>query len=131
MVTYVDSSVVLAYLIGEARVPPASFWNTALVSSRLLQYEVWNCIHARQLSASRGSETRTLLAGVELIEMTEVVLARALMPFPIAVRTLDALHLSTAEFLRAHGEPIELASYDTRLLAAARAMSIPLASLIP
>ena len=131
MVTYVDSSVVLAYLIGEARVPPASFWNTALVSSRLLQYEVWNRIHARQLSASRGSETRTLLAGMELIEMTEPVLARALTPFPVAVRTLDAVHLATAEFLRAQGEPVELASYDNRLLAAAQAISIPLATLIP
>ncbi len=127
--TYVDSSVVLAYLIGEARVPPASFWNTALVSSRLLQYEVWNRIHARQLSASRGSETRTLLTGVEMIEMTEPVLARALTPFPVAVRTLDALHLATAEFLRAQGEPVELASYDTRLLAAAQALGISLAAL--
>ncbi len=127
--TYVDSSVVLAYLIGEARVPPASFWNTALVSSRLLQYEVWNRIHARQLSASRGNETRTLLTGVEMIEMTEPVLARALTPFPVAVRTLDALHLATAEFLRAQGEPVELASYDTRLLAAAQALGISLAAL--
>jgi len=129
VVTYVDSSVVLAYLIGEARVPPASFWNTALVSSRLLQYEVWNRIHARQLSASRGSETRTLLTGVEMIEMTEPVLARALTPFPVAVRTLDALHLATAEFLRAQGEPVELASYDTRLLAAAQALGISPAAL--
>ena len=127
--TYVDSSVVLAYLIGEARVPPASFWNTALVSSRLLQYEVWTRIHARQLSASRGNETRTLLTGVEMIEMTEPVLARALTPFPVAVRTLDALHLATAEFLRAQGEPVELASYDTRLLAAAQALGISLAAL--
>jgi len=127
--TYVDSSVVLAYLIGEARVPPASFWNTALVSSRLLQYEVWNRIHARQLSASRGNETRTLLTGVEMIEMTEPVLALALTPFPVAVRTLDALHLATAEFLRAQGEPVELASYDTRLLAAAQALGISLAAL--
>src|SRR2546428_7643562 len=112
--------------MGEAGVPRASFGNPAVVSSRLLQYEVWNRIHARQLSTSRGSETRTLLAGVELIEMIEPVLARALMPFPVAVRTLDALHLSTAEFLRAQGELVELASYDNRLLAAARAMSIPL-----
>jgi predicted nucleic acid-binding protein len=66
-----------------------------------------------------------------MIETTEVVLARALTPFPVAVRTLDALHLATAEFLRAQGESVELASYDNRLVAAARAMSIPLATLTP
>jgi hypothetical protein len=50
-------------------------------------------------------------------------------PFPISVRTLDALHLATAEFLRAQGEPMELASYDNRLLAGARALGIPTAAM--
>ncbi len=42
-----------------------------------------------------------------------------------ASRALDALHLATMAFLRSHGQPIELASYDARLLAAARALQIP------
>jgi PIN domain len=100
-----------------------------LVSSRLLEYEVWNRIHARQLARSWGSEARALLAGVELIEMTELVLARALEPFPIPVRTLDALHLATSEFLRGQGESVALASYDNRLLAAAQALGISIAAL--
>ncbi len=50
-------------------------------------------------------------------------------PFPIAVRTLDALHLATMDFLRGRSEAIELASYDNRLLAAAAALGIPLAGL--
>ena len=41
------------------------------------------------------------------------------------VRTLDALHLATMDFLRGHGRVIELASYDARLRAAARALRIP------
>jgi hypothetical protein len=52
-----------------------------------------------------------------------------LQPFPISVRTLDALHLATMDFLRVGGEPVELASYDSRLIAAARAIGIPLAAL--
>jgi hypothetical protein len=36
------------------------------------------------------------------------------------VRTLDCLHLATIEFIRGQGETVELASYDNRLLAAAR-----------
>ena len=70
-----------------------------------------------------------MLGGVELIELTESVLARAVEPFPVAVRTLDALHLATADFLRKNGERIELASFDNRLLAAARVLGIAAAAL--
>jgi hypothetical protein len=50
---------------------------------------------------------------------------RALEPFPRPVRTLDALHLASIEFLRAQGQAPKLASYDARLVAAARALKIP------
>ena len=42
MLTYIDSSVALAYLLAEIRMPAAEFWRSVLTSSRLLQYEVWN-----------------------------------------------------------------------------------------
>jgi hypothetical protein len=45
------------------------------------------------------------------------------------VRTLDALHLATADYLRRQGEPVELASYDNRLIAAVQALGISLAAL--
>jgi len=70
----------------------------------------------------RESEVRALLGRLSLIEMAPQVLARALEPFPTAVRTLDALHLAAMEFLRTSGQTVELACYDERLLAAARAM---------
>jgi predicted nucleic acid-binding protein len=129
VLTYIDSSVALAYLLAEIRMPAAEFWRSALTSSRLLQYEVWNRIQTLQLDRSRHDEARTFLAGVQLIEMSEAVLARALQPFPVPVRTLDSLHLATCEFLRAQGDSVELASYDNRLLAAARALAIPIAAL--
>ena len=72
---------------------------------------------------------RSLLTGIELIELSEAVLARASDSWPTAVRTLDALHLATLEYLRSRGGSVELASYDSRLVAAARALSIPLAAL--
>jgi hypothetical protein len=50
-------------------------------------------------------------------------------PFPVAVRTLDALHLATMNFTANADEPIELASYDRRLITAAEALGIPLAAL--
>lgn len=35
--------------------PPKDLWQQQLVSSRLLEYEVWNRIHARQLNRSHGA----------------------------------------------------------------------------
>jgi predicted nucleic acid-binding protein len=125
---YLDSSVAPAHLLGEGRVPPDTFWAEPLVSSQLLEYEVWTRIHGHRFGTLLGEAARALFARVRLIELTESVLTRALEPWPMAVRTLDALHLATIDFLRRQGEAIELASYDNRLLAAARALAIPIAA---
>ena len=126
---YIDSSVALARLLLAPRVPPQPFWQEQLVSSRLLEYEIWNRVHAYGLVRSHAEEARVLLMGVELVEMDRPVLARALEPLPLAVRTLDALHLATIDFLSTRGEAVALASYDNRLLAAAHALGIPVAAL--
>jgi uncharacterized protein len=125
-VIYLDSSVALAHLLAEDRAPPERLWREALVSSRLLEYEVWNRIHARRLERSHGDAVRELIGRVALIELAVPVLARALESFPVPVRTLDALHLASIEFLRARRQTVDLASYDERLLAGARALGIPL-----
>jgi hypothetical protein len=123
-VIYLDSSVVLAELLMEDRRPPAALWEEALVSSRLLEYEVWNRLHARGLGIARGDGIRLVLSQITLYELSSDHLDRALHLFPIAVRTLDALHLATADFLRRRGRLVTLASYDQRLLAAAAALGI-------
>jgi hypothetical protein len=61
-----------------------------------------------------------------LIELAPPVLARALEPFSIGVRTLDALHLASIEFLRSRRQEVVLASFDARLLERARSPGIPL-----
>ena len=126
---YLDSSVALAQIFAEDRQPPADLWNDPVTSSRLLHYEVWTRVHARRLAPSHSDKVRDLLDAISTVELNALVLARALEPFPTAVRTLDALHLTTMDFLRAHGQPLELASYDDRLLTAARALGIPIRSL--
>jgi hypothetical protein len=126
---YLETSVALAHLLAEDRSPPATLWQEQLIASRLLEYELWNRIHARGLSGSHGEEARLLIGHVALIELAPAVLARALEPFPIPLRTLDALHVASIEFLRSRGQAIELASYDERMLAAARALRIPLFAL--
>jgi predicted nucleic acid-binding protein len=65
----------------------------------------------------------------EDLASSNAALARALEPFPVAVRTLDALHLATMDFIRESGEPVEFASYDNRLIAATEALGITPAAL--
>jgi predicted nucleic acid-binding protein len=126
---YVDTSVALAHLLVEEQRPPNALWEERLISSQLLQYELWTRIHGLGFTASHGESAQQLLARVGLVELAPPVLARALEPFPLAVRTLDALHLATIEFLRGQGEKLELASYDQRMVAAARRLNIPIAVL--
>ena len=123
---YLDTSVALAQLLAEDRLPPATLWQESLVSSRLLEYELWTRIHARKLTRSHADVVRSLVGRIALIELSPPVLARALEPFPQSVRTLDALHLASIEFLRNQGQVVRLASYDIRLLDAARALRIPI-----
>jgi predicted nucleic acid-binding protein len=127
-VIYLDTSVAIAHLLGEDRHPPAELWQQSLVASRLLEYELFVRLHARRLTKSHAEAAQQLVARVAMLELSAPVLARALEPFPIELRTLDALHLASLEFLRNQGVDVALASYDTRMLAAACALDISVAS---
>jgi predicted nucleic acid-binding protein len=122
---YLDSSVALAYLLAEDRFPSNALWRLPIVSSRLLECEVWTRINARRLQDSHGDAVRGLIGRIGIIEMVPPVLRRALEPFPVPVRTLDAIHLAAIEFIRSQGASIELASYDERLVDVARLLGIP------
>jgi hypothetical protein len=129
-VIYVDTSVVLAQLLAEDRRPVASFWDQpSLVSSRLLEYEVWARINARGMGVDMGDDVRAVLARLAFLELVPPVLARAVEPFPVPMRTPDTLHLASLDFLRGLGQRPALATYDLRMAAAATAMHIPLAEL--
>lgn len=121
---YLDTSVALAHLLSEDRRPPASLWDETLVSSRLLEYELWTRVHARGLGESHGEAVRAVLGRVAMLELIGEVLGRARQPFPVPVRTLDALHLASLEFVRAQGQVVRLASYDGRMVAAAGALGV-------
>ena len=116
----------LARLFAEGRSPPDTFWSKELISSRLLEHEVFNRVHAREAGISHAADASHLIDRVSLLELSPRVLARALLPFPQPVRTLDALHLATMDFLRVQGQAIELATYDRRLAAAAKTLGFAL-----
>ena len=128
---YLDTSVVLAQLLAEDRRPPASLWDETLVASRLMEYEVWTRLHARELAESHGEAANGLIGRVALLELSPPVLARALDAFPVPVRTLDALHLASCDYLRNQGQSVSLASYDHRMTTAARALAMPVYDLEP
>jgi predicted nucleic acid-binding protein len=90
---------------------------------------MWNRLHARGLASSHGEHAREVLHRVALLELAPPVLARALEAFPAAVRTLDALHLASIEFLRVQRQDVALATYDARLASVARKLRIPLFAL--
>ena len=125
---YIDSSVVLAQLFAEDRRPAETLWGQVLVSSRLLEYEVWNRALAR-LTTPPDAAIAALLSKVDMTELSSLALRRALEPFPVPVRTLDALHLATAVFINTEDDPVQVASYDHRLIAAAQALGLAAAPL--
>jgi predicted nucleic acid-binding protein len=128
-VTYLDTSVALAELFAEDRRPPAALWESPLLSSRLLEYELWTRVNARGAARTHGEAARELLSRVAMVELAPPVLARALEPFPVALRTLDALHLATALFLAERRQEIAVAAYDERMRTGAEALGLRLVEL--
>ena len=126
---YLDTSVLLAQILVEDTKPPAWLWDEPRVSSRLLAYEVWTRLNARGLGDSHGEAARDLIAQTALLELSPIVLERALEPFPAPVRTLDALHLASMEFLAERGQRVQLATYDRRMQRAADGLAIELVDL--
>ena len=122
------ASVALAQLFGEGRSPPDALWQEPLVSSRLLEYEIWNRVHVRGFepgarrscaSADRAFETdRTHTAGLGSgIAALSRPGAHPRLPSPRDNRIYPRARRG------------ELASYDNRLLTAARALGIALSPL--
>jgi predicted nucleic acid-binding protein len=123
---YVDTSVVLAHVLAEDRGPADSLWGETLITSRLTHYETWVRLHGRMLTASHGNVAREVLGRLAVVELNPVVLERALEPFPLVVRTLDALHLATLAFLIGQRQRPTLATYDARMAAAATKLGVGL-----
>lgn len=121
--------MLLAQCLAEDVKPPATLWGEPLVSSRLIEYETLVRVQALGLDARHGENARELLSRISMLELSPPVLERALEPFPVSVRTLDALHLASVEFLRARRIPVSIATYDRRMLTAATALDIDVVDL--
>lgn len=123
---YLDTSVVIAKILSDDRRPPAALWEETLFSSRLLEYEVWVRLRARDLCESHGAAARALLGRISFIAFSPFALVRALEPFPLPLRTLDAFHLASLDYRRSLRHEVSLASYDDRMVEVAPLLDIPL-----
>ena len=75
----------------------------------------------RQLSSRREAIYR-LLEETEIVEPTRPILARASLPLPTPIGTLDAIHLATAMLWRESSDAdLMFATHDAALGIAARA----------
>ena len=125
-VLYMDTSAFLKTVWDEAESVALSGFigNRVTVSSKLLAVEARRS--TLLVAETMLPRTDRVLADVRLIAVTDTVLESAgRLPDPV-LRTLDAIHLATALLIR---EDVEaLVTYDTRLVAAARAKGLTVAT---
>lgn len=137
MVAYLDSSVVLRYiLLGENTIQHVQEF-PQVASSELLQIEcrrvLLRCRMEGELTdeglVQANDRLNDVLAGVDLVELTTRVKRRAAEAFPIHVKTLGALHISTALELRGKAEEnsVSIFSCDRSLNLCARALGFQVA----
>lgn len=133
MSTYVDSSVLLCLVLGE----PGGLRATDLepgVTSALTEVECLRTLDrlyvGGRLDADALAERRAavfdLMDALEVVDVAAPVLRRAAEPFPTPLRTLDALHLSTALLWQERHvrSRLAIATHDEELARAARACGL-------
>ena len=132
MTAYLDSSVLLRHiLLGEESIKHALEF-PRVVSSELLEIECRRVLHRYRLageltdesSASARERLDSVLDGVDLLEMTKPIKLRAMDPFPVSVRTLDALHISTALMITDGSDGLSLFSHDRGMNLCARSLGL-------
>ena len=117
---YLDSSALLKLLFEETESAALAQWleqhtGTPAVSSELARVEVLRA--SRRLDPVALPAARSLLAQLDLIPLTSVLVAEAAEVGAPLLRTLDALHLASALSIRP--ELSAFIAYDDRLAAAA------------
>ena len=130
MNAYVDSSVLLRIILRQR--DSLKEWKDlgGGVASALVQVECLRTLDrlARQAAsaaeeiAPRREVVFRLIEEMSVVDVTNQILSRASQPLPIALGTLDAIHLATAQTWRDQRDPsLIMATHDVAFAAAARA----------
>jgi predicted nucleic acid-binding protein len=132
-VIYLDTSAAMKLVRAESFSHDLSAWlhrraDASIFSSVLIEIEL---IRATRRSApdllDRAGE---VLRGIGVVTLSPAVVARAAGYVDQNLRSVDAIHLATAEHVATvSGQPLDsFVAYDDRLLGAAREVGLPTAS---
>lgn len=138
MIAYVDSSVLLRFILGQ----PDPLSDLLRFDSRVTSFvaEV-ECLRGVESARSRGQLTgdeaadRRRIAYAQLRRMRRLavslpVLRRAGEPYPLPIKSLDAIHLASALVVRDREAPdLVFATHDQQLGRLAAAMDLPVIGL--
>jgi predicted nucleic acid-binding protein len=130
MIVYLDTSVVLRILFGEAN--PVSVWRKwdKAYSSALWRIEALRTIDRTRLTHEiTDTEVAALVREVQIVHetlaicpMDDKILRRAGETFPTVVGTLDAIHLSSALSIHEFDNLDAVLTHDQQLGTAARSL---------
>ena len=131
MTTYLDSSVALRIVLGAPGSLPSFRRLDHVIASALMEVECLRTLDRLRLVeriapeeiARRREVVYALVNHIDVVALTPAVLFRASQPLPVALKTLDALHLATAMLWReTEGQEIDVATHDEALAMAARSV---------
>lgn len=139
MIAYLDSSIVLRYVLkGESAIMHAFACET-VVSSELLEIECKRVLHRCRMQGELDDRSfaialgrlEKVLSGVALIALSPDIKKRATEAFPVVVKTPDALHVATALSFagKKPGEKVLVFSHDDGMnrCASVLGLGVPLA----
>lgn len=115
---YADTSAIVKLVVSEAETSALIAWlqqhdDENLVTSALTRVELMRTA-VRDGSSGLMDRASRVLAGIDIIPITEAVIARAETIGPSTLRSLDAIHLASAAHI---GEQLTgVLAYDRRLL---------------
>jgi predicted nucleic acid-binding protein len=133
MIAYVDSSVLLRVVLGQAGA--LKEWKSLRtgVASALVEIECLRTLDRLRLRsgiadrevASRREAIFRVLQSMEVVEPSRPILAQAAQPLPTELGTLDSIHLATAlSWREASGADLVMATHDMALGIAARSFGL-------
>lgn len=131
MNAYIDSSVVLRIIFGEKNALRITKDLQYIISSEILKIEclrtIYRIANSLRLSDDEIAERCGLLYKalhtIRFVKLDDAIIERSGQPFPTVIKTLDAIHLSTA-ILWQHqeGVPITFLTHDKQQGNTAKAM---------
>lgn len=127
---YLDTSAVMKLVRPELHSAELSNWlrerrHIAVLSSVLIEIELMRA--TRRSAPEKLHRATEVLRGIGVVTLSPAVVSRAAAYTDVNLRSLDAIHLATAEHvITMTSEQWDgFVAYDDRLLAAARSLGMP------